>query len=207
MSPAGVSPTLPLVVLGETKKSLRSAVTGYSVAADELVMVANPAARWGGYGTIGNRYLRSMLSDVIGIIHADTALSQETCDNLVAAASGGAVAGVVGCVDKIGNVWSRDVVAPTRVSTLDSCAVFVSHRTAMGFGLRFDVETFDAFHCCVEDFCLQASTQGVPVVVVPGWALHPFPLDTDTQHWPPTEHKLYKDRLMKKWAGVSLGTT
>lgn len=200
---------MTLVVLGASKKDLRSAVSGYYLSVDELIMIANPDSRWGGYGTIANRCLDQMLGDVLGFIHADTALSQEVCDNLEKAALEGAIAGVVG-PKQIGNIWSREIDIPTQVLTLDSCAWFVSRQTIQKFNLRFDVEMFDSFHCCVEDFCLQGSTQGVPILVVPGWALHPFPLDKDTKHWEPTIHKFYKDRLAEKWkyvAGVNFGTT
>lgn len=188
--------TLTLVVLGVEKMHFDS------VYADELILIANPEARWGGYGKIANHFLQTAHGDVLGIIHADTLLSQEVCDALTDVAMSGAVTGIVGATET-GNIWSRDVREPTPVSTLDSCCVFVRKDSK----LRFDQVIFDSFHCCVEDFCLLAHSIGIPVLVVPGWSMHPYPERKNVKHWSPDAHKVAKEFLREKWSGVNFFTT
>jgi len=199
--------TLTLVVLGRSRDECCVAGRGIDPSmADELIFVANLSAQWGGLGRIGNHYLAAAQGDVLGLVHADLMLSGTVCTALVAAATGGAIAGVVGRGDP-GGIWSRDVTAPTPVSTLDSCSVFVSRATAARVQVSFDEKTFDWFHCCVEDFCLQAAAAGLPVLVVPGWADHPNPCMSSRNGWPVNEHRLYKEKLERKWAGTPFLTT
>jgi hypothetical protein len=58
-------------------------------------------------------------------------------------------------------IWSGSQRQPKSVSTLDSCAIMVDRRQ----NLRFDEQTFDGFHCVVEDYCLQAQCTGRSVCV------------------------------------------
>lgn len=198
--------TLTLVVLGASREECEAS-SHKVMLADELVFVSNPAARWGGLGTIWNHYLETALSDVLGIVHADTVLSPPIISRLTDIAVS-SLAGVVGSTWER-TVWSDDIQSVCPVTTLDSCALFVPR----SISLRFDTATFDSFHCCVEDFCLQAAEAGWHVVVVPGSAGHPLPMkklhagesvpriiDGIGRRWPVGQHKMYLDRLKKKWA-------
>lgn len=190
--------TLTLVVLGASREECAQSPVVASMA-DEVIFIANPDARWGGLGMIGNHYLDSALGDVLGIVHADTMLSYGVVVSLTQAASY-SVAGIVGSVKGFDHaIWSAHLHSPQSVSTLDSCAMFVSRAVAHSHSLRFDVKTFDSFHCCVEDFCLQAAAAGLLVVVAPGSAGHPLQT-TKFRRWEDGEHKRYRDALLHKWA-------
>jgi hypothetical protein len=176
--------------------------------ADVLELVENPGARLGGYGALGQHLLERCETDVFGLVHADTRLSTEVCESLTAAAMAGAVAGIVGRSLDRRYVWSRDVAAPTPVSTLDSCSLFVSTALVRERGLSFDTVTFDDFHLCVEDFCLQATRVCVPIVVAPGPASHAGQMyvGANRDAWR-EQYKVYRARLNEKWRGTEFTTT
>lgn len=208
--------TLTLIVLGASREECAQSPV-VATMADEVIYLANPAARWGGLGVIGNHYLETAFGDLLGLVHADTMVSPEVLVSLTAAAVQG-VAGIVGSSWSGHTIWSANLSAPMAVCTLDSCAMFVSRALAAAHQLRFDVETFDSFHCCVEDFCLQAAAARVPVLVAAGSAGHPLPTvkpqdgepaasgsPSCGRRWPEDEHKRYREKLRDKWLarGVS----
>jgi hypothetical protein len=169
---------------------------------DELVLLANPGARYGGPGHIGNHALESSRCDVVGLVHADTSFGVGTLRSFAEAASGGAVVGLVGRAIDGAYIWSRDVIEPAAVSTLDSSSVFIPRRS----GLRFDTETFGGFHCCVEDICLSAQKAGMRVLVPPGPANHTGTNWPGNQQWM-ADYGVARATLARKWAGVEFHTT
>jgi hypothetical protein len=201
--------TLALCVVAANAADLRRYDLS-TVEADVVTLVVNSGARYGGYGVVGQRFLDQCQADVFGLVHADVTLSPEVCRSLVEAAMAGCVTGVVGRSLSRTYVWSRDVRAGEvrGVSTLDSCSMFVSVALARSHGLAFDTKTFDDFHLCVEDFCLQAASVGVPVVVAPGPASHAGQMyvGPDRLAWR-ERYKVYRERLDEKWRGTEFITT
>ena len=195
-------PTCSLLVLGKNQQELQGFQLRHVLGvADELILLANDSARFGGLGAIGNSVIERSRCDVVGIVHADTVLGAGILESLRNASSRGAVTGIVGALTSSGNVWCRDIQTETSVSTLDSCAVFMP-RT---LGLRFDAGAFDSFHCCVEDLCLQAHQRSTPVLVVPGPADH-LGTNWGKPDWM-SEYWAYRAKLSQKWAGVEFRTT
>jgi hypothetical protein len=149
-----------------------------------------------------NRVLDSARHDRILFCHPDIefppgALSQ-MCGLFDARLRCGAV-GVVGISLGGRCLWSGSYCKPKQVSTLDSCAIMVDRRQ----GFRFDEQTFDGFHCVVEDYCLQVEDQGYGSYVAA-----PFPC----AHWGATllenagrceawmsDFLEYSQRLERKW--------
>jgi hypothetical protein len=199
---------LTLVVVGGSYDDIRRFNLN-NVVAHEIVLLTNARAQFGGYGAVGNHYLEHGRGDVLGLIHADTVLSPKVSRELVVSALMGCVAGIVGKTLDGRYVWSKDVAPETveYVSTLDSCSMFV-RRSA---GIHFDTKTFDSFHCCVEDFCLQAAIVGRPIVVPSGPAGHVG--DRWKQRNTPEgrdwldKYADYREKLTRKWHGVDFQTT
>lgn len=194
--------TMTLVVMGRDFADAASFDLSY-VDADELIFVATFDARFGGQGALGNHYLTSALGDVVGIVHADVFLGIGACAALVRVASAGAVVGVVGKTLDGKVPHADEIEEPMAVSTLDSCSVFFPR----DIGVRFDAETFDSFHCCVEDFCLQAARSGRTILVPPANARHlARNVDrSDRQAWL-DGHTRYWHLLRKKWVGTPFNT-
>lgn len=196
--------TLTLVVLAASLSDLKAWSMAH-VEADEIILLANPCARYGGLGAVGNYYLNRCRSDVLGLVHADTLLSTEFCRAVMKALERHAVAGIVGKryeTDEV--VWSRDVPSGStvEVSTVDSCACFIN----LQHELRFDVQTFDSFHLCIEDLCLTARDRGLSVVVPSGHADH-WPSESgDRVAWR-AAHTMYWHKLRAKWSHMLFSTT
>jgi len=196
------APTLSLLVLGKNQLELQSFQLEHVIGvADELVLLANDGARFGGLGAVGNALIERSRCDVVGVVHADTMLGAGILKSLRNISSIGAVTGIVGAPAGGGNLWCRDIQTETSVSTLDSCAVFVPRLS----GLRFDAEAFDSFHCCVEDLCCQARQRAIPVLVVPGPADH-LGTNWGKPDWM-NEYWTYRAKLDQKWAGTEFRTT
>lgn len=194
--------TLTLVVLGRDTHDL-SVVR--AIEADEVILLSNPEAKFGGLSKIGNWYLDHSRGDVVGLIHADVVLSHCASYQLAESALKNGLSGIVGKSLETGNsVWGYNVDPGMEVlvSTLDSCAVFIRRNSC----LRFDVETFDSFHMCVEDLCLQAGHNHLKVVVPNVIACHlPTEDRPDREFWR-QEHTRYLLRLKEKWAGTEFST-
>lgn len=173
-------------------------------------MVAND--RRESLAAIANRELDDTRTPVFGLCHSDVVFGYGGLESFVRHAKQGAVCGVVGR-DRAGayRCCSRPehydkgagslFAGPGPVTTLDSMAVFFRPDS----GLRFDAETFDGFHCHVEDLCLQAGARGVPVLVPPANAYHrehPAP----HANWM-NEYFGYRARLSVKWQGKEFYTT
>lgn len=139
--------------------------------------------------------------DAVGVCHADTRYSIIALERFKDTALTGKVCGMVGRHLQGGYIWSKDVTRPVEVSTLDCCSVFFRRDS----GLRFDEETFDGFHCYVEDLSLQAHAKGIPVVVPPAKASH-LEESTRNPEWQ-ADYKIYRKRLAIKWAGTVFETT
>jgi hypothetical protein len=205
------SATLCLVVIGTDTASFE-AMDFLDVAkreADELVLIKTKDARFGGQGAIFNRALVRTLCDVVGIVHADTTFGPGALTAFARTAASGKVTGLVGRAagqqeKGQGYVWSKNVDEETSVSTLDSCSIFLRRDS----GLMFDEETFDSFHCTVEDVCLQATGKGIPVVVPVAYAHH-HSEDTGTYLNPAWQAAYWKTRekLVAKWPGKEFNTT
>ena len=160
---------LSLIVVGSSIEKLKKFEQQY-LEVGELILINNPRGIHGGYGKIANHWIERISGDVFGIVHADTILGEGMCRTLVETAKSGCVAGIVGKGNDGSEVWSNRLSTGNKqpVSTLDSCSMFVSKDTLERHKLRFDELMFDSFHCCVEDFCLQASSRGIPIIVPAG---------------------------------------
>lgn len=139
---------------------------------DELVFIANPGARFGGFGQIANRVLDRTRCSVFGIVHADTSFATGALQTFKLAGAT-KIAGLVGLranghLDHVDYVWSRDLQHEQEVGLLDNCSVFFP----VDRELRFDEVVFDSFHCNVEDLCWMASAKDIPIVVPPAHAGH-----------------------------------
>lgn len=176
-------------------------------AATQVIIVRNDERRYGGYGQVGNRILDSVLpeADVFGIVHADTTFGGMSDVHAMLEEARDHVAGIVGKSLDGREVWAKNILKTECVSTLDSCSLFFPTKS----GLRFDTTTFDDFHLCVEDVCLQAHAKGIPVCVPPANANHRGNRAYDPHARGPWYEKywLYRDRLAKKWAGTPFTTT
>lgn len=191
-----------LVVVGADADDLRAFDQAHAPqGVCRLELVDNSLAPRG-YGAIGNTYLEAPAAQVLGLCHADTGFGPGAIAALADAAAGGALAGVAGRVAGGGIRWCDGAgEGPGPVSTLDSCAIFLRP----DLGLRFDTETFDGLHCCVEDLCLQARAAGVPSVVPAAQAGHRGQSTFDPR-WQ-AEYRGYRQRLADKWRGVRFETT
>ena len=143
-------------------------------------------------------------SAVFGLCHADVVFGPDALEDFTAEAMRGAVCGIVG-VDLAGCYrccYSPETpfCGPGPVSTLDGMAVFFRR----DLGLRFDEQTFDGFHCHVEDLCLQAHKRGIPVTVPAADAHHRN--HGQSQAWL-VDYRKYRRRLAEKWKGTEFRTT
>jgi len=190
-------PILTLVIVGGTRADLDRVAPG-SLDGDEVVLLLNEGARYGGTGAIGNHALRTARGDVLGLLHADCALGPGTARGLAALAlERGTLVGVTGLTPDGRHVWSKDLRDAVPAVTLDSCCVFVPVRGAAVTGVWFDAQRFDSFHCCVEDLCLLARARGLGVLVGVGPARHDGGRVFD-QAWR-DEFERYRERLRAKW--------
>jgi hypothetical protein len=141
-------------------------------------------------------------SPVFGFCHADAVFGPGALDAFVAEAMRGAVCGIVG-IDLAGlyrcSFESRRD-GPGEVSTLDGMAVFFRR----DLGLRFDAETFDGYHCHVEDLCLQAHSRGIPVTVPAADAHHRNHIQSQAFL---ADYRRYRAKLAEKWKGTEFRTT
>lgn len=191
-------PSLALVVVAATQADLDRFDRSH-IGDATLIAIVNTARE--SLARIGNRYLASVRSPVLGLVHADTTFGPGALAALTAAAERGAVAGLVG--RDVEGVYRWSAKNPGAVSTLDACSVFLRRDS----GLRFDEQTFDGLHCHVPDLCLQAQQAGIPVVVPAADAAHRGTKGTPT--WPAwyREYEGYQERLLAKWQGVRFMTT
>jgi hypothetical protein len=202
--------TVCLIVLAgaHDEVQLTPAVTD---TVDELVVIVNPEARFGGMGAIANRVIGRTACDVVGMIHADTTWGIGDVSRLTDVAARGNISGIVGCalepkpynVESSYIVWGRWVPEgqEVEVSTLDACTFFM--RTDSG--VRFDEQTFDTFHCCVEDVCLSAAKKGIRTLVPAVKADH-----VGTRYKNPAWGEVYaryRQKLVEKHAGTFFRTT
>ena len=196
-----------VLVLGRDAAELVGFVNRSPEAAMDaaITLLSNPGKRLGGYAAVANAFLdRSQNFPVAAIVHADTAFGPGAIAALAAAArSESQLTGIVGrSMDPVRPyVWGRD--GGGEVSTLDSCAVFIP--TALS--LRFDGSTFDDFHCCVEDLCLQAADRGIRSFVPTADADHIGATDAASRpSWMASYHR-YRARLGRKWSHLTFATT
>lgn len=184
-----------VLVLGKSKKE----VVGFHVRSPHamqevyLFPIANPRKSLGGYASIANTFIDTVTTEVVGIVHADTTFAPRALHRLVEKAAEGFVTGLVGAQFEIGEVWGKNGGGP--VSTLDSCSVFFP-RTS---NLRFDEVTFDDFHLCVEDLCMQAKTMGISSYVPAVYADHIGCIDRPANWMSNYEH--YHRLFCEKWTG------
>jgi len=196
-------PTLTLVVVAKSHEELAAfQLEHVRGSVDELILLANPDARFGGTGALGNHALDHGRSDVIGLAHADAILGPGALDAFALGAMAGAVTGMVGRAVTGDYVWCRDVMAAQDVSTLDSCSFFVKRSTPV----RFDVRNFDNFHCCIEDFCLAAAVIGTPTRVMPAAGCDHLGTNWQKPDWM-IDYWRYRALLSQKWAGFDFKTT
>lgn len=203
MSEARDDLTALIVVLGKGSSELRAFKLEPLLSPGvSVVLVENDKARFGGLGKVANSYWNNATTDVFGIVHADTEFEEGAIRNFVACAYEYGVCGIVG-QSGAGQVWSSQRVdgSAGEVSTLDCCSMFCRR----DIGIRFDDGTFDGFHLCVEDLCLQARKAGLQVMVPLAKAMHRGELFY--QDWWRAERERYRVKLAAKWHGVPFLTT
>lgn len=204
------APTMAVLVLGKNDEEL-AAFRAKSPRVEleaRLVFVANPGKRLGGYAAIANPFLDTCSEDVVGVVHADTSFADGALRVFAHSAldAGGRVVGIVGRAHPRGHatdrlesyVWCH--AGGGSVSTLDSCSVFMPR----AMKLRFDGETFDDFHCVVEDLCLQADARGIASFVPAAVASHVG--SGGAGDWR-SDYRKYRARLGAKWRGRKFYTT
>jgi len=198
-----IEPTLTLVVLAKNHEDLAAFQLQHVLGSvDELILLANNPPGFGGLGAVGNYALDHGRCDVVGLVHADTVLGPGALEAFCREAAAGAVTGIVGSALGAAEIWCNDIHETTGVSTLDSCSIFARR----DIGVRFDVEIFDGFHCCVEDFCLSAAARGTPAKVPPASGCkHPGTM-WKRPAWI-KDYFRYRALLNKKWLGTSFFTT
>jgi hypothetical protein len=151
---------------------------------------------------LANRELNRYESEVFGLCHADVVFGRGALEAFIVEAMRGAVCGIVGA-DLTGALqccYTAGRAVPSDVSTLDGMAVFFR----ADLGLSFDEQTFDGFHCHVEDLCLQAHARGIPVTVPAADAHHRN--HTQSQAWL-ADYQMYRKRLAEKWKDTVFRTT
>lgn len=191
--------TLALIVVAKSNEELRDfSLEHVTNVTDEIILISNPEARFGGLGKLGNWALDHCRSDIIGLVHADVRLGQGAITAFKKPASD-CLTGIVGRSQEGAYVWCCD--NPGTVSTLDCCSVFIHKK----WGLRFDEATFDGFHCCVEDLCLQASAKGIGAVVPSADAIHKGKM-TFNPTWQ-KQYVRYRIKLQQKWPEKDFQTT
>lgn len=174
-------------------------------AATEIIVVRNDDKRYGGYGEVGNRILDRTDADVVGIVHADATFGSAKSVRTFIDHARESVTGLVGRALDGRYVWSKDILAVESVSTLDSCSLFFPTKLAV----RFDTITFDDFHLCVEDFCLQAAAHGLGIRVPPANANHRGyrAYAPDLQAPWMEKYWMYHARFREKWRAVPFAIT
>jgi glycosyltransferase involved in cell wall biosynthesis len=148
-----------------------------------------------------NKALDEARTDIVSFIHPDVDFSP---DALVEACSVikrddiGAV-GLVGAEAHQKQVWATSRCGITDVQTLDSCFLVIDRRK----GFRFDEETFDELHLCVEDYCCQVRDAELRAVVVDcaSFNHHSETWSVRGCNW--GKYPLYRERLRAKWGDVA----
>lgn len=205
-SSAEEAPSIDLLVLGQSEAELEDFLRRSPTAATEakLNLVANPKKKLGGLALLANQTIDRGQGSVVGAVHADTTFAPGAITVLARAALEGAgrVVGLVGRgFDPIFIVWGSEGGGP--VSTLDSCSVFMPR----SLGLRFDAQTFDDFHCAVEDLCIAAAERSIPIFVPAVDAGHTGEMTIkNPTEWLPNYYR-YKELLHRKWPGRVFVTT
>jgi hypothetical protein len=195
---------LTLLVVGYDEANMRRFDLTHCGAAETLLVINY---RNIGLAALANFYLRNISREIFGICHADSYFGPGALDKFCEVAGQGAVCGLVGFSlnavheEQKGYVWSR--INPQPVDTLDSASCFFP----ISSGLRFDAQTFDGFHCHVEDLCLQAHALEIPVIVPPADASHGGGPNQDWLDQWHEDYRGYKRKLLGKWPNVRFGTT
>ena len=189
---------LTLLVIGKDYE----AVKGFKApGANVLIRVANVKSE--PLSVIANRHLNVCTTPVFGLCHADVAFGPGALEAFTTEALLGRVCGIAGALSS-GAYCCCYALTPllraAEVSTLDGMAVFL--RPDMG--LRFDEQTFDGFHCHVEDLCLQAHERGYRVTVPAADAHHVN--HEQTKAWQ-DDYRKYRAKLAEKWKGTEFRTT
>jgi hypothetical protein len=197
---------LSLVVTGKNHADLDAFIAsnlGLLDAVSELRLVVPGAL---GQARVGNHAKATALGDVVGLVHSDVSFQSGDLGVLEEAARK-AVAGIVGARllepeeqwDRK-FTWGKSLERTTEVSTLDGCSVFFRKDLPVSFD-----ESFQGWHCVVEDFCLSAKRAGMPVVVAPVKASHQGGSTFDPS-WQ-RQYAVGKEHLLRKWSGTRFETT
>lgn len=199
--------SLSLLVTSKDTRGLREFLSANHACLDSVKELVLMDASGLGQAYIGNQFSKRAFHDVIGLVHSDCVFKEGDLEALAQAARAGNVAGLVGArllephEDwRVKFVWGKDILKETPVSTLDGCSVFFRK----DIPITFD-PTFEGFHLVVEDFCLQATLQGIPIVVPAVNALH-LEQSTRNPEWQ-KEYARWRDKLMRKWSGARFETT
>lgn len=85
-----MSSSLTLVVVAKSQEELgKFQLEHVRHEVDELVLLVNSGARFGGISVIGNHALNHSRGDVVGIVHADTSFAAGTLAKFSDVAGGG----------------------------------------------------------------------------------------------------------------------
>jgi len=203
---AANQPSIALLVIGKSDEEIQwfKDQSPHVEREARMVYIANPKMRFGGMAAIANPFFDAATEDVVGVVHADTIFALGALQIFASTAvDHNCVSGIVGrCAPDpnerfSGYVWCHVGGGP--VSTLDSCSIFFQRSQ----NLRFDGETFDSFHCVVEDICLQAQLRGISAKVPAAQAGHASAASNPqwaAQFWE------YRAKLTAKYPGVVFHT-
>jgi len=198
---------LSLLVTSKDTRGLREFLAANQSKLDEIQELCLLIANGRSQAEIANRFAARASNEIVGIVHSDCNFAEGDFTTLTKTAAAGKVTGLVGArllephedwTKK--EVWGKMVLKETPVSTLDGCSVFFQRDIPVSFD-----PTFSGFHLVVEDFCLSAAEQGIPIVVPPVNANH-IGQSTRKPEWQ-REYAKWKEKLRKKWDGKIYETT
>lgn len=197
--------SLSLIVTSKDSRGLREFLAANPGCLDEVQELCLLIANGKGQAEIGNKFAARAHGEVVGMVHSDCNFAEGDLRLLAKTAYEGKVTGLVGAKirephEQEKEVWGKMIVKESAVSTLDGCSVFFRKDIPVSFD-----PTFESFHLVVEDFCLSASEQGIPIVVAPVNASH-IGQSTRKPEWQ-REYARWKDKLRKKWAQKLFETT
>lgn len=162
-----------------------------------------------------NELIDKSKSNILILTHQDVSFSSDLLERIqltIDSVKDWGVLAMVGAAENGVCVWSR-MHDSFEISSSDCCFIVINKE----HGVRFDEETFDDFHCYVEDYCAQVREKtGLPTRTIltfateaSPYAVEPYP--TWLSHHSVTVNKRgpawgkyweYRKKLEDKWPGI-----
>lgn len=164
-----------------------------------------------------NRMLEMSKNKYVLFVHEDTTFSPDFIEKINEAISIRPDFGVMGTVGNYENniEWAKDGMM-MEVKTVDCCCLLVNKE----HNIKFDSDTFDEYHCYVDDVCLQTVNKGFKNYTIPINAFEAQKEDVYSKdgsyfrHHSATVSKLgycwgryneYLQKMNEKWKRVPIG--